>query len=121
MYDIMATILFTDNQKAAIISLLIEMINIDREIDPRECEVFNAICVEHAVSEDTYKLGRALDSMAALEFMKRMSDFQKIYTAQLLIRVIDADEKDDDNEIRLFNLICSATGVDVLINAWDKE
>ena len=46
-----------------------------------------------------------------------MSDLQKLATAQLLTRVIDADAKDDDKEIQLFNIICRATGVDVLINA----
>ena len=49
--------------------------------------------------------------------MKRMSDVQKIVTAQLLVRVIDADAKDDDLEIKLFNVICRETGVDVLVNA----
>lgn len=53
--------------------------------------------------------------------MKRMSDIQKIATAQLLIRVIDADTNDDDKEIQLFNLICKATGVDVLVNAKSAE
>ena len=53
--------------------------------------------------------------------MKNMSDIQKIVTAQLLIRVIDADAKDDDMEIQLFNIICKATGVDILVNARDPK
>lgn len=113
----MAVVKFNDTQKAAIVSLMIEMINADHQVDPRECDVFNTICVEYAVCEDTYNVGRSLDSMVAVEIMKRMNDFQKIAVAQLLIRVIDADALDDDNEIRLFNIICEATGVDVLINA----
>lgn len=113
----MAIIEFNETQKAAVVSLLIEMINADRIVDPSECAVFNTICVEYGVCDDTFNLGRALDSMVAIDIMKRMSDIQKIVVAHLLTRVIDADARDDDNEIKLFNVICRATGVDVLIDA----
>ncbi len=113
----MAIIDFNETQKAALVSLLIEMINADKVVDPSECAVFNTICVEYGVCDETFNLGRALDSMVAIDIMKRMSDIQKIAVAQLLTRVIDADARDDDNEIKLFNVICRATGVDVLIDA----
>lgn len=117
----MAKIEFNETQKAAIVSLLIEMINADKVVDPNECVVFDTICVEYGITEETFNLGRALNSMVAVDIMKRMSDIQKIATAQLLIRVIDADTNDDDKEIQLFNLICKATGVDVLVNAKSAE
>jgi len=113
----MAVIVFNETQKAAIVSLLIEMINADSVVDPCECSEFDKICVEYGVGEETFRLGRSLDSMVAISIMKGMSDVQKIATAQLLIRVIDADANDDDKEIQLFNIICKATGVDVLIDA----
>ena len=113
----MAIIDFNETQKVAVVSLLIEMINADKVVDPSECAVFNTICVEYGVCDETFNLGRALDSMVAIDIMKRMSDIQKIVVAQLLTRVIDADARDDDNEIKLFNVICRATGVDVLIDA----
>ena len=113
----MASIQFNETQKAAIVSLLVEVINADGKVDPSECAVFNTICVEYSIGEETYQIGRSLDSMVAVHIMKNMSDAQKILTAQLLIRVIDADAMDDDKEIRLFNVICMATGVDILINA----
>ncbi len=108
---------FNETQKAAVVSLLIEMINADAEVHPNECAVFDSICVEYGICDDTFSLGRSLNSMVAIDIMKRMSDLQKLATAQLLTRVIDADAKDDDKEIQLFNIICRATGVDVLINA----
>ena len=117
----MGVIDFNETQKAAIVSLLIEMINADRVVDPSECAVFNTICVEHHIGEDTYNIGRSLNSMVAINIMKNMSDMQKLATAQLLIRVIDADAKDDDMEIQLFNKICKATGVDILVNARDRK
>lgn len=117
----MARIEFSETQKAAIVSLLIEMINIDDEVHPNECSVFDTICVEYGISDETFNLGRSLNSMVALDIMKRMGDVQKIATAQLLTRVIDADANDDDKEIQLFNVICRATGVDTLINAKGGE
>ena len=117
----MAKMEFSETQKAAIVSLLIEMINADQEVHPNECSVFDTICVEYSICEDTFNLGRSLNTMVAIDIMKRMSDVQKIVTAQLLTRVIDADAKDDDQEIRLFNIICNITGVDTLINARGEE
>ena len=117
----MASVTFNETQKAAIVSLLIEMINADAVVDPSECAVFDTICVEYGIGEDIFNLGRSLNSMVAINIMKNMSDIQKIVTAQLLIRVIDADAKDDDMEIQLFNKICKATGVDILVNARDRK
>ena len=108
---------FNETQQAALVSLLIEMINVDGVVDPAECDVFNTICVEYSIGEDAYNVGRSLDSMVAIDIMKRMNDVQKLTVANLLTRVIDADALDDDNEIKLFNIICEATGVDVLVNA----
>jgi uncharacterized tellurite resistance protein B-like protein len=118
----MATMIeFSETQKAALVSLLIEMINADGLVDPRECDMFNTICVEYGINDETFSLGQRLDSMLAVDMMKRMSDMQKLAIAQLLTRVIDADTNDDDKEIQLFNVICKATGVDVLINALVQE
>ena len=112
---------FTEMQKAAMVSLLIEMINVDGIVDPSECEVFDTICVEYGIDEETYSLGKSLNCLVAVEMMKRMNDRQKIAIAQLLTRVIDADAKDDDKESQLLNVICTATGVDILINAADEQ
>ena len=113
----MAKIEFNETQKAAIVSLLIEMINADHVVEDCECTVFDTICVEYGIGEEVFNIGRSLNSMVAINIMKNMSDMQKLATAQLLVRVIDADAVDDDKEIQLFNIICKVTGVDVLINA----
>ena len=113
----MEKIQFNETQQAALVSLLIEMINVDGVVDPAECEVFNTICVEYCIGDDAYNVGRSLNSLVAIDIMKRMNDIQKITVAYLLTRVIDADARDDDNEIKLFNIICEATGVDILVNA----
>jgi uncharacterized tellurite resistance protein B-like protein len=113
----MEKIQFNETQQAALVSLLIEMINVDGVVDPSECAVFNTICVEYCIGDEAYNVGRSLDSLVAIDIMKRMNDLQKLTVAYLLTRVIDADARDDDNEIKLFNIICEATGVDVLVDA----
>ena len=113
----MTPVTFNETQKAAIVSLLIEMINADHEVDPSECAVFDTICGEYNICEDTYNVGRALQGIVAVNIMKNMSDIQKLVTAQLLTRVVDADARDDDREIKLFNIICRLTGVDTLVQA----
>ena len=117
----MKTVQFSAMQKAAVVSLLIEMINIDGTVDPLEREEFDAICAEYAIDEETYRMGRSLNCLVALDMMRMMSDRQKIATAFLLTRVIDADACDDDREIMLFNIICRETGVDLLINAKEYQ
>ena len=113
----MGKVQFNETQQAALVSLLIEMINVDGVVDPSECDVFNTICVEYCIGDDAFNVGRSLNSMVAIDIMKKMNDLQKITVAYLLTRVIDADARDDDNEIKLFNIICKATGVDILVDA----
>ena len=59
---------FNETQKAAIVSLLIEMINADHEVDPSECAVFDTICVEYNICEETYNVGRALTGIVAVNW-----------------------------------------------------
>ena len=47
-------IIFNDTQKAAIVSLLIEMINADQEVHPSECAVFDAICIQYGINDEIY-------------------------------------------------------------------
>ena len=58
----MPIVSFNDTQKAAIVSLLIEMINADSVVEVSECEVFDAICVEYSISDEIFLVGRGLDS-----------------------------------------------------------
>ena len=46
----MAKIEFNETQKAAIVSLLIEMINADHVVEDCECTVFDTICVEYCIN-----------------------------------------------------------------------
>lgn len=106
---------FTDTQKAAIVSLIIEMVNIDKEIAPEEVHETNIINAELSITEEIFLTGRALDVTYALDIVRRLDDEHKLMVGQLLARIIDADTEVKDDEIALFNYICHATGIDILL------
>ena len=106
---------FTDTQKGAIVSLIIEMANVDNDVSLHELRESNLINAELAITDEIFTMGRALDVAFAVEIMRHMSDKQKLYVAQLLTRMIDADKKVDDNEIAFLNWECLQTGADILL------
>ena len=107
---------FTDTQKEAIVSLIIEMLNVDNDINLQEMRVSNLINAELAITDDIFNVGRALDVQFAVEITRCMNDEQKIFVAQLLTRIIDADERVDDSEIAFLNWVCQQTGIDILLH-----
>ncbi len=107
---------YSDIQKAALVSLLIEMVNADRRIDLEEVRVLNHICRELNIDSDTFTCGRGLIYKAAIVIASRMSEEKKIHAAKALVRIIDADNEIDPNELRLLNEICEATGIDLVFD-----
>ena len=104
-------ITYTLRQKEAIVSLIIEMVNADRKITLEELHTSNVINSELGITNDIFRVGRALDLEYALEIVREMTDEQKLNVGYLLTRIIDADGV-DDAEIALFNQICAAAGID---------
>lgn len=107
---------YSNNEKAAIVSLLIEMINVDGIIDLEELYVMNVVNGELGITQDIFEAGKAMDCNYAMTVVKHMSDENKMNVAVLLTKVIDADGEDDNREIALLNKICEATGIDTVIN-----
>ena len=79
---------YSDIQKAALVSLLIEMVNADRRIDLEEVRVLNHICRELNIDSDTFTCGRGLIYKAAIVIASRMSEEKKIHAAKALVRII---------------------------------
>lgn len=107
--------IFTDNQKAAIVSLIIEMINADHEIQPDEIIESNVINAELGITEEIFHMGYALDVNYAIEMVRKFPDEDKLLVGSLLVRIIDADKDVKDEEIRLLNRICQQTGIDIAL------
>ncbi len=105
---------FNDGERAALVSLLLEMVNVDHSVAYEELIVTNNIHSRFSISTNDFNAGRNLDPVHALYVVKNMTDVQKRTVAQLLVEVIDADELVTDEEINLLNFICTATGLDLL-------
>lgn len=107
---------FNNNEKAAIVCLLIELINVDSKIDPEELYVFNNINSEFGITQEVYEAGKSMDCNYAITVVKHMSDDKKMQVAVLMAKVIDADGVVDNTEIALLNKICELTGIDTIVN-----
>ena len=110
---------YTSRQKAAIVSLIIEMVNADNTITLEELHATNTINAELGITDDDFALGRALHLPYALEIVSQMTDEQKLDVGVMLTRIIDADEV-HDNEIALLNHICVCTGIDKILRQRDE-
>lgn len=90
----MSDINFTDVEKQAIVSLIIEMINADRVITLEEMYAMNSINAELHITEEVFNAGKALDFDYAIEVVKKMDTNRKCYVAQQLVRIMDSDGAD---------------------------
>lgn len=91
----MSTFTFTDIEKQAIVSLIIEMINADRVITIEELVASNAINAELGISEEIFQAGKALNFDYAIQVVKKMDTQHKCFVAQQLVRIMDSDGADE--------------------------
>lgn len=115
------SVIFNNRQKEAIVSLIIEMINVDRKITLEELHASNVINAELGITDDIFRVGCALDVKYATSIVREMNDEQKLYTGLLLTRIIDADGDVNDDEIALLTHICNATGITQLLDDMEQD
>ncbi len=111
---------YSDTEKAAIVCLLIELINADEKVTLDEQYIFSKICGEIAVTQDIFNAGKNMDVKYAMVVVKHMTDEQKMDVAVMMARIIDADGA-DDKEIKMLNQICLETGLDMVIHDKVKD
>ncbi len=107
---------FNSHEKAVVVSLLIEMANVDNNVAFEELVTTNNIFARLGIDRDTFETGRALDSKYAVEAVRSMTDEQKLVIGKLLVEVIDADDKVTHAELALLNHICHQSGIDVILD-----
>ncbi len=107
--------MFTDQEKIAIVSLLIELANADNIIAYEEMITINLICQRLEVDHNSFVVGHGLKCEYAIEVLKTMSDEKKIELAKLMVELIDSDNNVDDTEIALLNHACREIGIDQLL------
>lgn len=107
---------FTDQEKIAIVSLLIEMANADQRIAYEEMITINLICQRLEVDHNSFVVAHGLKCEHAIKVLTTMSDDKKLQLAKLLVDIIDSDNDVDSAEIELLNHACKQLGIDKLLN-----
>ncbi len=106
---------FTDQEKIAILSLLIEMANANNQIAYEEMITINLICQKLEIDHASFVVAYDLKCEHAIEVLKSMSDDKKLELAKMLVEIIDSDNDVDDREIALLNHACHEIGIDTLL------
>ena len=106
---------FTNQEKIAIVSLLIEMANADKQIAYEEMITLNLICRRLEIDHNSFVVGHGLKCEHAIEVLKTMNDEKKLQLAKLMVEIIDSDNQVADAEIALLNHACRRIGIDKLI------
>jgi uncharacterized tellurite resistance protein B-like protein len=97
---------YSHNQKLAIAKILLEIGSVDEKIDSREMFYFEKVKEELELSaQDHYDLAN-LSTLRCLSMIKNMDDEQKKTFAQMMKKMILADEYIDPNEATSFYDIC---------------
>ena len=102
---------FTHIEKIAIASVLIDLMNVDGNVDFRETLYMNQLRNNLNISEEEIKNGKAQNLLASLLVLGTMNNEKKYALGIMLTEMIKADGKEDDNEIKYFNIICDAIGM----------
>ena len=107
--------MFSDQEKIAIVSLLIEMANADKHIAYDEMITINLICRRLEIDHNSFVVGHGLRCEHAIEVLKTMSDEKKLELAKMLVELIDSDNNIDDSEIALLNHVGQKLELDKLL------
>ena len=109
------SITFTQSEKAAIMCLVIEMVNVDDEVAYEELLATNVAMRALGVDRETFTMAHALKFEHAIAVVAAMTPRHKIAVGKLLTQIIDADGNVADSELHLLARIARATGLDRLV------
>lgn len=102
---------YTYNQKMAIVRLLLDIISVDGKIDARETFYFEKVKEELGLSPDDHFKVNNFSTLISLSIVKAMTDEQKADYAELMRRMILADNVIEENERIAYEDICEFCNV----------
>lgn len=112
-----STIEFTSIEKLSIVNVLINMMNIDNNVDPREVLYFNQIQNNIHISNAEFEKGKEQQLLISLLCIKGMPNSKKLVVGIMLQQMIQADGVVNPRELELFNFLAESTGLDALITS----
>lgn len=104
---------YTNIEKQALIKLLYDMMLVDGHRDSQESKYLNY--VKSFLGLSSFFADSPISQDEAIDVVAKMSENQKMEVASMLQQMIMADGVNDKNEMYLFGLIVSRTGIDKVI------
>ena len=112
---------FTAEEKQAVISLLVGIIEADGWIDDEEIEFAQDVLDAIECTEEDFELGQDMPLLPALVILKRMSDEQKGVVSDVITATIVADRIITAEEAVIFDYVTELTGIDIYLDEEEKE
>ena len=111
---------FTAEEKQAVISLMVGIIEADGWIDDEEIEFAQDVLDAIACTEEDFELGQDMPLLPALVILKRMSDEQKGAVSDVITATIVADRIITAEEAIIFDYVTELTGIDIYLDEEEK-
>ena len=112
---------FTAEEKQAVISLMVGIIEADGWIDDEEIEFAQDVLDAIECTEEDFELGQDMPLLPALVILKRMSDEQKGVVSDVITATIVADRIITAEEAVIFDYVTELTGIDIYLDEEEKE
>ena len=111
---------FTAEEKQAVISLMVGIIEADGWIDDEEIEFAQDVLDAIECTEEDFELGQDMPLLPALVILKRMSDEQKGVVSDVITATIVADRIITAEEAIIFDYVTELTGIDIYLDEEEK-
>lgn len=111
---------FTAEEKQAVISLMVGIIEADGWIDDEEIEFAQDVLDAIACTEEDFELGQDMPLLPALVIVKNMTDEQKGIVSDVITATIVADRIITAEEAIIFDYVTELTGIDIYLDEEEK-
>lgn len=112
---------FTAEEKQAVISLMVGIIEADGWIDDEEIEFAEEVLDAIECTEEDFELGQDMPLLPALVIVKNMTDEQKGVVSDVITATIVADRIITAEEAVIFDYVTELTGIDIYLDEQEKE
>lgn len=112
---------FTAEEKQAVISLMVGIIEADGWIDDEEIEFAQDVLDAIECTEEDFELGQDMPLLPALVIVKNMTDEQKGVVSDVITATIVADRIITAEEAVIFDYVTELTGIDIYLDEQEKE
>ena len=107
---------FTAEEKQAVISLMVGIIEADGWIDDEEIEFAEEVLDAIECTEEDFELGQDMPLLPALVIVKNMTDEQKGVVSDVITATIVADRIITAEEAVIFDYVTELTGIDIYLD-----